>query len=490
MRSSGILLPVFSLPSPYGIGTLGQAAYDFVDFLSAAGQRYWQVLPIGPTSYGDSPYQSFSTFAGNPYFIDLDFLKLKGLLTKEEIAAHTKDEPGAEIDYAFLFENRFTLLKMAYGRFHKPGDFEKFCEAQKSWLFDYALFMAIKAENGHISWQEWQKALKLREEKAIESAKKRLKNEIGFYVFLQYLFFTQWAALKKYAKKKGVKLIGDTPIYVAMDSADTWTNPALFMLDENLAPTFVAGCPPDYFSATGQLWGNPLYAWSEHEKMGFAWWVTRIQAAFDFFDVLRIDHFRGFASFYAIPFGNETAEIGAWETGPRIKLFSAIKAKIKRPAIIAEDLGFLTEDVFELLSKTAFPGMRVIQFGFDPYKDSTHLPHHYPKKAVVYTGTHDNTTVNGWMDAASPKEKAFAKKYLALSKREGYGFGFLRGAWASVADTAIAPMQDALELDETARINTPSTLGGNWIWRLKGNECTCALADKLKEITLRYGRNL
>jgi len=490
MRQSGILLPIFSLPSPYGIGTLGKAARDFVDFLHRGNQRFWQMLPVGPTSYGDSPYQSFSTFAGNPYFIDLDCLRADGLLAQAEIDAHAKNESETEIDYAYLFETRFPLLKIAYGRFKKPKDFESFCEKEKSWLNDYALFMAIKAENRHISWQEWPKKLKYREEKALAAAKKRLKSEIDFYIFLQYLFFTQWAALKKYAKKKGVKLIGDTPIYVAMDSADTWMNPELFMLDENLAPTFVAGCPPDYFARTGQLWGNPLYAWDKHREDGYAWWIHRIKAAFELFDMLRVDHFRGFASFYAVPFGHATAEFGTWREGPRRALFDAIKKALGKKAIIAEDLGFLTEDVFALLKQTGYPGMKVLQFAFDAYGQSAYLPHNYPHKTVVYTGTHDNTTVMGWFHEANKKDIAFAKKYLVLSKAEGYAWGFLRGAWASVADTAIATMQDVLARDASARINTPSTLGGNWAWRLKGDECTETLADKLREITLRYGRNL
>lgn len=489
MRASGILLPVFSLPSPYGIGTMGQSAFDFIDFLHRAGQRYWQVLPIGPTSFGDSPYQSFSTFAGNPYLIDLDLLCGQGLLDKEEITAVPCPPPGAPIDYAGLFETRFGLLKKAHNRFQKTADFDAFVQAQAYWLPDYALFMALKADNGHASWQEWEAPLRFREPAALLAARKRLENEIAFYLFLQYVFYAQWARLKAYAGQKNVMIIGDIPIYVAMDSADIWVHKELFMLSDDLAPTFVAGCPPDYFSKTGQLWGNPLYRWEAHEKDGFAWWIRRIEASFTFFDVLRIDHFRGFASYYAIPFGQTTAEHGTWEQGPGMKLFSALKAKVKNPNIIAEDLGFLTADVFELLKQTGFPGMKVLQFAFEPYADSAYLPHHYTKKCVVYTGTHDNTTVNGWMKTASPKEKKFAIKYLSLRKREGYPFGFIRGAWASVADTAIAPMQDVLALDASARTNTPSTVGGNWLYRLRGDELTDALAARLAEITRRYGRN-
>lgn len=489
MRASGILLPLFSLPSPYGIGTLGQSARDFIDFLALSRQRYWQMLPIGPTSYGDSPYQSFSTFAGNPYFIDLDTLKAQGLLTQKELDIIPWPENGAPIDYAFLFTQRFTILRTAFSRFLDHAALDLFIADNAHWLPDYALYMAIKAENGHVSWLSWPAPLKRREEKALKAAQERLESDIRFYCFLQYAFFEQFKALRAYAKKRNVALIGDIPIYVAMDSADTWVDPSLFMLDEDLSPTFVAGCPPDYFSKTGQLWGNPLYEWANHEKDGFRWWVSRVKAAFEQFDVLRIDHFRGFASYYVIPYANETAENGTWREGPRMKLFSALKKNLGKLNIIAEDLGFLTDDVFKLLKDTGFPGMKVLQFAFDPYQDSAYLPHRYMPKCVVYTGTHDNTTVNGWFDEARPKERAFAKKYLSLSLREGLGLGFIRGAFASVADTAIAPIQDFLELGSQARINLPSTIGGNWCWRLKGDECTPALANKIAELTLRYGRD-
>lgn len=490
MRASGILLPLFSLPSPYGIGTLGQSAYDFIDFLASARQRYWQMLPIGPTSYGDSPYQSFSTFAGNPYFIDLDTLAAQGLLTREELQRAASPQAEPYVDYAFLFERRFEVLRCAFRRFEETPRYRAFAAENAYWLPDYALYMALKAENGYVSWLQWPQGLKSREEGALALARERLEEEIRFYCFLQYAFAAQFQALKAYAKKKKVLLIGDIPIYVAMDSADTWVHPSLFMLDETLTPTFVAGCPPDYFSKTGQLWGNPLYDWPAHEAEDFVWWTARVKATFQFFDVVRVDHFRGFASYYAIPYGDATAEFGHWREGAGMKLFQTLKRKLGKLNIIAEDLGYLTQDVFKLLKATGFPGMKVLQFAFSPpYGDNPYLPHRYPQKCVAYTGTHDNATVGEWMKEVRPKERAFARKYLALSAKEGAGMGFIRGAWASVADTAIAPLQDFLGLGKEARINVPSTVGGNWRWRLNGPELTPELAEKIAEITRRYGRN-
>lgn len=489
MRASGILLPVFSLPSPYGIGSFGQSAYAFVDFLRASRQRYWQLLPLGPTSYGDSPYQSFSTFAGNPYFIDPDILKAEGLLTQSEIDAVPWPEDNRFINYSFLFEHRFPLLQIAYGRFTRSPEYDAFCEANRGWLPDYALYMALKHENRYAAWQEWPDALKRREPDALEQAVKRLGHDSGFHQFLQFMFYKQYRALKTYARRQGVRLIGDIPIYVAMDSADTWVHPSLFMLDESLTPVSVAGCPPDYFSKTGQLWGNPLYRWPAHEADAFAWWTERVKAAFGLFDIVRIDHFRGFASYYAIPFGDRTAQFGAWEQGPGIKLFRTLKEKLGPLNIIAEDLGFLTEDVFRLLREARYPGMKVLQFAFDARGESVYLPHRYPRKCVVYTGTHDNATTREWFADASRAERAFAGKYLALSKHEGYSRGFIRGAWASIADTAIAPMQDFLDLGAEARMNTPSTLGTNWRWRMKLCDLSDTLAAEIAEITSRYGRD-
>lgn len=492
MRASGVLLPLFSLPSPYGVGSLGQGAYDFVDFLAAARQRYWQMLPIGPTSYGDSPYQSFSTFAGNPYFIDLDLLAAQGLLTQEELESALQPQAERYVDYARLFEARFGVLRRAFGRFAegpRPSRYQDFMEQNAHWLPDYALYMALKAENGYASWLQWPQGLKSRQQEALEAARLRLGEDIAFHCFLQYAFAEQFTALKAYANQKKVRLIGDIPIYVALDSADTWVHPSLFLLDETLTPTFVAGCPPDYFSKTGQLWGNPLYDWAAHQKEDFSWWTARVKATFRFFDVVRVDHFRGFASFYAIPWGDETAQFGSWREGCGKELFAALKRKLGPLRIIAEDLGYLTPDVFALLKATGFPGMKVLQFAFDPYGNSAYLPHRYPKKCVAYTGTHDNATVEEWMQTARPKERAFAKKYLALTKKEGAGMGFIRGAWASVADTAIAPLQDFLELGKEARVNVPSTLGNNWRWRLGPGDLTPELAEKMAEITRRYGRD-
>lgn len=486
MRASGILMPIFSLPSPYGIGTLGKEAYAFVDFLKESKQTYWQVLPLGPTSYGDSPYQSFSTFAGNPYFIDLDMLKDDGLLTQKDIDSIAWKQ--GDVDYAFMYSNRIQILRKAFECFTADAMFEAYEREQSHWLPDYALFMALKKEQGDVSWLDWEESLKKRESNAIRLAKKRLAKEMDFHIFLQYMFASQWHQLRSYANKHAIQIIGDVPIYVALDSADTWMHPELFLLDKQLTPTFVAGCPPDYFSKTGQLWGNPLFDWKRHEQSGFAWWVSRIEAAFRCYNVLRIDHFRGFASFYAIPHGHQTAEFGHWEAGPGMLLFNALRKQLGKLNIIAEDLGFLTKDVFKLLKDTGFPGMRVLQFAFTPYQNSMYLPHNYIRKCIAYTGTHDNTTSSDWYLRAPRAEKRFAQTYLMLTKREGISWGLIRGIFASAADTAIAPMQDFLSLGAQARINTPSTLGGNWQWRMDKDALTASLAEKIKELTMRYGR--
>ena len=490
MRTGGILLPVFSLPSPYGIGTLGKGAYRFVDFLERSGQSSWQVLPIGPTGYGASPYQSFSTFAGNPFFIDPELLMEQGYLSQSELSAACADESSG-IDYEQVAVGSEAFLRPAYARFVKsPAPaYAAFLESQAPWLMDYALYLALKAEQGQKPWTQWAQPLRRREAEALEAAMERLSPEIGYHCFVQYVFFSQWRSLKAYANSRGIRLIGDLPIYVAMDSADTWLNPELFMLDEALTPTLVAGCPPDAFSKTGQLWGNPLYAWEAHRHEDYRWWIRRVAAAFECFDTLRIDHFRGFASYYAIPYGDPTAEKGHWETGPGMALFDAIRGRLGKLSIIAEDLGFLTPDVTRLLARSGFPGMKVLQFAFGGDSDNAYLPHAHPKKCVVYTGTHDNTTSAAWYKTAKPKERAFAKRYLALSKAEGIHIGLIRGALMSPAQTAIIPMQDYLGLDASARINTPSTVGGNWAWRLGENQLSEGLSDLIAEMTSRYGRN-
>ena len=490
MRTSGVLMPISSLPSPYGIGTMGKQAKKFVDFLDKAGQKYWQILPICPTSYGDSPYQSFSSFAGNPYFIDLEYLCKDKLLTKKECGSF--DWGGSEkyIDYGIMYISRYKLLKKAYARFVKniPDDYVQFCKTEAEWLDEYALFMALKDANDGVAWFEWDEDLKKRKPEAIEAAKKEYADDIDFYKMLQYLFFKQWRQLKAYANSKNIEIIGDVPIYVAGDSADVWANPKQFYLDEDLNPIEVAGCPPDAFSADGQLWGNPLFRWDVMKKDGYTWWTKRISAMADLYDIIRIDHFRGFDSYYAIPAEDDTAKNGEWKEGPGMDLFKVLEKKLGKLPIIVEDLGFLTPSVIKLLKDSGFPGMKVVQFAFDSREDSDYLPHNYPKNCVVYTGTHDNDTVMGWMKTAPKSAVKFAKEYLNLTKEEGYNWGMMRAAWSSVADMAIVPMQDILGLGSEARINTPSTIGENWKWRATADQIDNSIAKKLRKCMKMYAR--
>ena len=488
MRSSGVLMHISSLPSPYGIGTMGKEARKFVDFLDKSGQKYWQILPICPTSYGDSPYQSFSSFAGNPYFIDLEILCREKLLKKAECESFPWGSNPHYVDYGVMYNSRYALLKKAYVRFMKkqPEDFASFCEKEAEWLEDYALFMALKDAHGGIAWFEWEKELKTREQKALSEAKETYADDILFYKMLQYLFFKQWWALKEYVNEKGIEIIGDVPIYVAGDSADVWANPAQFYLDENLDPIDVAGCPPDAFSADGQLWGNPLYNWDRHRECGFNWWIDRIKSATSLYDVVRIDHFRGFEGYYSIPYGDKTAENGQWLKGPGIELFNAVKNELGDLPIIAEDLGFLTEDVHKLLRDSGFPGMKVLEFAFDPREESNYLPYTYNSNSVVYVGTHDNNTVLGWIDELDEDTLEFCKKY--IDSEDDIVWKLIKTAMASVSDTAIIQMQDYLELGSEARMNTPSVLGGNWQWRMGKNDLTDKLAKKIADITCTYGR--
>ena len=490
MRTSGVLMPISSLPSPYGIGTMGKSARKFVDFLVKGGQTYWQILPICPTSYGDSPYQSFSSFAGNPYFIDLDILCKENLLKKKECESFDWGTSEEYIDYGTMYVSRYALLHKAYARFVKnmPEDFSSFCEAEKDWLEDYTLFMALKDANDGKAWAEWDEKLRVRDAAALDEARKKYAEDIEFYKMLQYLFFKQWRELKAYANENGIEIIGDVPIYVAGDSADVWANPELFQMDEEVKPISVAGCPPDAFSATGQLWGNPLYRWDYHEKTGFAWWIRRLEYCFTIYDVVRIDHFRGFDEYWAIPYGDPTAEFGRWEKGPGYALFAAMKKALGNREVIAEDLGFLTPSVLKLVKKSGYPGMKVLQFAFDSREESDYLPHNYTKNCVVYTGTHDNDTVMGWIPAMSRKDLAFAKKYIGVKRTSDICSSLIRMAYASVADTAIIPIQDYLELGSEARINTPSTLGGNWEWRMDSSDCTPQLAARMLELAQVYGR--
>ena len=490
VRKSGILLPISSIPSKYGIGTFSKEAYQFVDFLEEAGQKLWQILPLGPTGYGDSPYQSFSTFAGNPYYIDLEALIGKGYLTWEECDACDFGGSEAYVDYEKVYNERFALLRKAYDRSNIGSDstFVAFKEENAFWLDDYALYMAVKNSFDSKGWNEWDTDIKLRREAAVNEYKEKYAADIEFYQFQQYLFVTQWLALKEYANKKGIEIIGDIPIYVAFDSADTWTNPELFQLDDQCTPIAVAGCPPDAFSATGQLWGNPLYRWDYHKETGYAWWLKRIEYCYKLYDVVRIDHFRGFDEYYSIPYGDKTAEFGHWEAGPGYDLFKVMKEKLGDKAVIAEDLGFLTPTVEELIQKTGYPGMKILQFAFDPREESDYLPHNYVKNSVVYTGTHDNDTTVGWYAELDPEAKEFAKKYLKITDETDVEWEFIRGALASVSETAIIPMQDYLGLGAEARINVPSTLGTNWKWRLVNGQCSSELAARIKEMATLYAR--
>ena len=460
-------MPISSLPSPYGIGTLGAEARKFADFLAAGGQSCWQLLPVGPTSYGDSPYQSFSSFAGNPYFIDLDILAEWGLLEPGEYQFLSWGNDPGQADYELLYKNRFQVLRLAVSRLSRGDKFEmRGTLWGADWLEDYALFMALKDKFGGASWLDWPEELRLREPASLALARKELAAEIDFWKWVQHLFFSQWWSLKEYVNQKNISIIGDLPIYVALDSADVWANPDQFQLDENGRPTEVAGCPPDGFSADGQLWGNPLFDWERMKKDGYAWWLKRIAWQFQICDTLRIDHFRGFDSYYAIPYGDATAKNGRWKPGPGIGFFKAVNKALGKKDIIAEDLGFLTPSVHKLLKDSGYPGMKVLEFAFDSRDTgSDYLPHCYSPHCVVYAGTHDNDTIQGWMASAPKKDVSFAKAYLRLSKREGYHWGMMRSAWASPADLAVMQFQDLLGLGSEARMNTPSTLGNNWKWR-------------------------
>ena len=497
-RASGILLPVFSLPSEHGIGCFSKEAYQFVDMLKKAGQSYWQILPLGPTGYGDSPYQSFSTYAGNPYFIDLETLVSEGLLTEAESREYDSEEQEESIDYEKIYKTRFKVLKKAYERFrdrmagwhHEREAYERFISENAFWLDDYSLYMAVKDKNDGVSWNEWDAPLKNREEEALSEARKELAEEISFYKFQQYEFDRQWKKLHSYANEQGVKIIGDIPIYVAFDSADTWAAPQLFQFDENNEPEGVAGCPPDAFSATGQLWGNPLYDWEYHKKTGYEWWIRRIEHCLKLYDVVRIDHFRGFDEYYSIPYGETTAINGQWMPGPGMDLFRAIEEKLGRPEIIAEDLGFLTPSVLKLLKDSGFPGMKVLQFAFDARESSNYLPHTYPTNCVVYTGTHDNDTTRGWYRAVGKYARDFAKEYMCKPRldEDSLAGDFICLAMGSVADLCVIPMQDYLGLGSEARINIPSTLGGNWVWRMKNGQFDEEMAGEILRVTKLYGR--
>lgn len=492
MRASGILMHISSLPSDYGIGTMGKEAYKFVDFLAEAKQTYWQILPICPTSYGDSPYQSFSTHAGNPYFIDLDILCEEGLLQKSDYSKMKWEHDKTHVDYENIYNKRFDVLRIAFENFKKTDltRFNIFLEENEYWISNYALFMSIKYESEGKSWPEWEEGLKKRDSHALWVFKSAHENDVMFWEFLQFKFFEQWKKLKSYANDNGVQIIGDIPIYVALDSTAVWVHPDLFELDGDLNPTAVAGCPPDAFSPTGQLWGNPLYNWARHRETDYNWWIDRMRASAELYDMVRIDHFRGFDSYYAIPYGDKTAENGCWREGPGIELFNFIEGRLGKLPVIAEDLGFLTPSVMQMLAESGFPGMKVLEFAFDPREESNYLPYNYDKNSVVYIGTHDNDTIIGWKKDMDKETINFCKKFLDIDSDNDSEFvwKFIKTAFACVSDTVIIQMQDYLELGSEARMNIPSTLGGNWEWRAKKRDITKSLAAKIADITRTYGR--
>jgi 4-alpha-glucanotransferase len=496
LRGAGVLMHISSLSGNFGIGTFGNEAYKFADFIKKAGMKYWQILPLGHTGFGDSPYQCFNAFAGNPYFIDFNILKEYGILNDTEYKNEDYGQNDEKVDYEKIYNSKYKVLRRAYENYkvnHSQEietEFLQFKEEKAFWLEEYSLYMALKIHFNVGNWYNWDEDIKFRKPEAIKKYKDELKDEIEYWSFIQYLFFSQWFDLKNYANTIGIEIIGDIPIYVAADSVDTWGEPENFELDkETLEPIVLAGCPPDAFSENGQSWGNLIYDWDLMKKTGYKWWISRIRENLKLYDIVRVDHFRGFESYWAIPYGDKTAVNGTWEKGPGIDLFNAIKAELGDVNVIAEDLGYLTDEVREFLKKTGFPGMKVLQFAFDGSNDNSYLPHKYIPKCVVYTGTHDNDTVLGWYEkTASENELKNAKAYLGLNKDEGYSLGFIRGAWSSVADVAIAQMQDFLELGNEARMNFPSSIGTNWSWRIKEGSLTDELANKINQMNYRYGR--
>lgn len=490
MRKSGILMHITSLPSPYGIGSMGKCAYDFVDFLKAAGQSYWQILPISPTGYGDSPYQALSAFAGNHYLIDLDTLVEEGLLKREEVEdIHWGSDPE-RVDFGSLYNHRTKVLRRAYERFLPESDYRVFVEENADWLPDYALFMALKESFSGKPWQNWSVTVMLRLPALMETYRQSLKEDIRFHCFLQYQFFRQWKALRTYANDSGIQIIGDVPIYVPLDSADVWANPQMFHLDGSCRPVKVAGCPPDSFNADGQLWGNPIYNWQQMAVNGYDWWIRRLKAAQKLYDIVRLDHFRGFESYWAVPYGDKTAAGGTWEKGPGMDFIRAVRQALPDMGIIAEDLGFLTPQVRQLQEDSGYPGMKVIQFAFDSREAGNYLPYTYPEHSVCYTGTHDNLTLKQWFQEADPVDIKAARAYLGLNEEEGLIKGMIRGCMSAASRLCVVQIQDYLELDGHARMNFPGTLSGNnWTWRALPGFMTEELCRRILEITRRYGRD-
>ena len=476
---------ISSLPGPYGIGTLGENAYKFIDFLKEAGQSYWQILPVCPTSYGDSPYQSFSTFAGNPYFIDFDLLEKDGLLSKSDYEGIDWGRNKAYVDYGLLYIKRHELFAKLQENFEKktPADYKAFCKKNAWWLNDFALFMAVKDAHNGIAFLEWEDDIRMREEKAVKAWTKKCARRIEYYKMLQYLFFKQWNDLRSYAAKNDIKIIGDIPIYVAADSADVWTHPENFKLNKKRVPIEVAGCPPDAFTELGQLWGNPVYNWKQHKADGYGWWKQRLKASLEIYDILRIDHFRGFESFYTIKYGMPDAKKGLWRKGPGANLFKEVKKEFGDVPIIAEDLGFMTDEVRAMLKKCAFPGMKVVQFGFDGSADNSYLPENYTENSIVYTGTHDNDTILGWTETGSENEVKNAMEYLKVEDKADVREAMMKAALNSKAFVCILTMQDLIGLGHEARMNTPSTVGDNWKWRATDKQITKKIAAWLKKAT-------
>ncbi|MGE5423902.1 MAG: 4-alpha-glucanotransferase [Syntrophothermus sp.] len=492
-RAGGILLHPTSLPGRFGIGTLGNAAYDFIDFLVNSKIKFWQILPLGPTGYGDSPYQCFSSRAGNPMLIDPEMLHEERLITKEELDSLELPETG-HVDYGRVITLKYAVLEKAYERFRSESgkelkqDLRYFSKSNSSWLNDYALFMSIKEHNKFKPWYKWTKSLRLKKEEAVAPLEKALKSRIEFHKFIQYMFFRQWSSVKDYANENNIRIIGDIPLYVALDSADAWANPELFEFNQEKMPVAVGGVPPDYFSENGQLWGNPLYNWYYHKQQRFKWWTDRINFNLSMFDMIRIDHFRGFAAYWAVPAGEETARNGKWMPGPGKDLFETIYNQLGELPIIAEDLGVITPDVENLRDSFGFPGMKILQFAFDSAEANDYLPHNYPKNSVVYTGTHDNDTVKGWFEKASAGDRKQALDYMGCTP-DKICSSLIRLAWSSVSNTAVVPLQDLLELGSEARMNTPGTTSNNWKWRCNASDFNPELAKRLSRMAKMYGRD-
>lgn len=493
-RSSGILFHPTSLPGKYGIGTLGKEAYAFIDFLKKSRQKLWQIFPLGPTGYGDSPYQSFSSFAGNPYLIDFDLLIEAHLLSEEDLRDVFFGDNEEYIDYGAIYNQKYPLLRRAYENFKSSDNhemrenLEHFKRENASWLNDYSLYISLKNHFNGLPWNEWAHDIKNREHEAMEHYKNELADDVEYHNFIQFLFFKQWGDVKRYANENGIKIIGDIPIFVAADSSDAWANPEIFLFDEERKPVKVAGVPPDYFSATGQLWGNPLYNWQKLKETNYSWWVERVRANLSTCDIIRIDHFRGFEAYWAVPYGDDTAINGQWEPGPGIDLFNAIKSQLGELPIIAEDLGLMTQGVIDLREATGFPGMKILGFAFDSGEENDYLPHTYTKNCVVYTGTHDNDTLIGWFQKAKEEDRQFARDYLNSRSDDEIHWDAIRGAWSSVASMAISPVQDFLGLGSEARINTPGVAAGNWQWRLRHGVLTDELAERIAKLTRVYSR--